>query len=54
MSKVTAGVLSILRVAVMAPFRGSAASGSADIVMLRAKLRALRQSRQAMAKDSAD
>jgi protein-disulfide isomerase len=54
MSKVAAGVLSLVLAAVLTSFRGSAASGSADIAMLQAELRALRQSQQAMAKDIAE
>jgi protein-disulfide isomerase len=54
MSKVAAGVLSLVFAAVLVSFRGSAASGSADITMLQAELRALRQSQQAMAKDIAE
>ena len=54
MSKVTVGVLAVILAAILVSFRGSAATGSADIAMLQAELRALRQSQQAMAKDIAE
>ena len=54
MSKPVFGLLSVILVAVLVSFRGSAELSPADLASLQKELKALRQSQEAMAKDIAD